>query len=230
MNPDYAIASPAPRRSEESTPQRSRSLVRIGLAVRGGEEPVRPETEFAPEIEALDVLAGRLLLRAGARIGVAHTVAELLSVHRLRYENTRLERDAYDDRALQLGAWRGSALVSTMRLVLPVPGRRLPTEDAFELVVDPDGEVVDLGRMLSGPAFEGDPAHRVWGGLFALAWQEARARGYTVLAGVTTAAEAERYRSLGLAFEVLGPARTYCGAQRQPVRVDPATGERPGWS
>ena len=195
---------------------------------------MRPETELAPEIEALDVLAGQLLLRAGARIGVAHTVAELLSVHRLRYENTTsrawsldrdppdaLERDAYDDRALQLGAWRGSALVSTMRLVLPVPGRRLPTEDAFELVVDPDGEVVDLGRMLSGPAFEGDPAHRVWGGLFALAWQEARARGYTVLAGVTTAAEAERYRSLGLAFEILGPARTYCGAQRQPVRVDP---------
>jgi hypothetical protein len=199
-------------------------------------------TEVAPGIAALDELAGQLLLRAGARIGVAHTVAELLAVHRLRYEHlTRgrprgedppdgLEPDVDDDRALQLGAWRGSELLGTMRLVLPVPGRPIPTERAFELDVEPRGEVVDVGRLLLGDALRDDPAHRVWGGLFGLAWQEARAREYTVLAGVTSASELERYRSLGLSFEVLGPARPFGGTESHPVRLVPAAGEQPGWN
>jgi hypothetical protein len=200
------------------------------------------QTELAPGIAALDDLAGQLLLRAGARLGVAHTEAELEDVFRLRYDHVvrhgwaraeelpeGLERDADDDRALQLGTWRGPALVGTMRLVLPVPGRRLPTEAAFDLEIEPRGEVVDVGRLLIGAPYRGDPAHRVWGGLFALAWQETRARGYTVLAGVTSAREVETYRSLGLAFEVLAPARPYWGGDRHPVRLDPATGEAPGW-
>jgi hypothetical protein len=50
-----------------------------------------------------------------------------------------------------------------------------------------------------------------------------------VLAGVTSEREITTYRSLGLAFEVLGPARHYWGAERYPVRLDPATGGQPGW-
>ena len=203
---------------------------------------VSSQTERAPGIAALDALAGDLALRAGARLGVAHTVRELQAVFKLRYEHVvrqgwagaeelpgGLERDADDARALQLGAWRGTALVGTIRLVLPVPGRRLPTEAAYDLEIEPRGEVVDVGRLLIGAPYRGDPAHRLWGGLFALAWQETRARGYTVLAGVSSAREVETYRSLGLAFEVLGPARPYWGAERHPVRLDPAAGERPGW-
>jgi N-acyl amino acid synthase FeeM len=204
--------------------------------------PWSSRTDDAPGVEALDDLAGQLLLRAGARLGVAHTEAELEAVFRLRYDHVvrhgwaraeelpdGLERDADDDRALQLTAWRGPALVGTMRLVLPVPGRRLPTEAAFDLDVEPLGEVVDVGRLLIGAPYRGDPAHRLWGGLFALAWQETRARGYSVLAGVTSEREITTYRSLGLAFEVLGPARHYWGAERHPVRLDPATGGQPGW-
>jgi hypothetical protein len=176
----------------------------------------------SPGIAALDALSGQLLLRAGVRIGVAHTIVELGSVHRLRHRHLGTEPEAgepdpYDDHALQLAAWRGTALVATMRLVLPVPGRRLPTEDAFDLDIEPRGEVVDLGDLLVGPGFRGDP-HRAWGGLFALAWQEARARSYTVLAGAASTQLVERYRTLGVHVEILGPPRT----ELHPVRLDPA--------
>src|SRR5215207_3790969 len=166
-------------------------------------------THVDPGVLALDALAGELLLRAGARIGVAHTLAQLQEVHRLRarYLPDALERDAYDDRALQLGAWRGSELVGTIRLVLPVPDRPLPTEDAFGIAIEPRAEVLDVGRLLIAPALRGDPEHRVWGGLVALAWQEARARGYCVLAAVVSDTELARYEALGLHAEILGPTR-----------------------
>ena len=187
-------------------------------------------THVDPGVAGLDALAGHLLLRAGARIGVAHTLSELQAVHRLRarYLPDALERDAYDDRALQLGAWRGNELVGTIRLVLPVPGRPLPTEEMFQIEIEPRGEVVDVRRLLIAPALRGDPDHRVWGGLVALAWQEARARGYSVLAGVVSDAELARCRALGLHTEMLGPARECLGEARRPVRFDPAVNGRPG--
>jgi hypothetical protein len=191
---------------------------------------VSARAEVAPGIVALDALAGQLLLRAGVRIGVAHTIVELGAVHRLRHRDAStapeaLEPDPYDDHALQLAAWRGSALAATMRLVLPVPGRRLPTEAAFDLDIEPRGEVVDVGDLIVGPAAQGDSAHRVWGGLFALAWQEARARGYTVMAGIASQQLVERYRALGVHVEVLGPPRTDAGAETYPIRLDPTAGE-----
>jgi hypothetical protein len=193
---------------------------------------VSARTEVPPGIAALDALAGQLLLRAGVRIGVAHTIVELGSVHRLRHRHfgtEALEPDPYDDHALQLAAWRGTALAATMRLVLPVPGRRLPTEDAFDLDVEPRGEVVDLGGLLVGAAFRGDPDHRAWGGLFAVAWQEARVRSYTVIAGVASTPLVERYRSLGVPVEILGPPRLEAGAELHPVRLVPAAGKPPDW-
>ncbi len=188
-------------------------------------------TEVPPGIAALDALAGQLLLRAGVRVGVAHTIVELGAVHRLRHRHFAdvLEPDPYDDHALQLAAWRGTALVATMRLALPVPGRRLPTEDAFDLDVDPRGEVVDVGRLLVGPAFRGDPSYRAWGGLFALAWQKARARSYSVLAGVASTPLVQRYRTLGVHAEILGPPRTEAGVELLPVRLDPGRGKPPDW-
>jgi hypothetical protein len=191
---------------------------------------VSARAEVAPGIVALDALAGQLLLRAGVRIGVAHTIVELGAVHRLRHRDAgtapeAVEPEPYDDHSLHLAAWRGSALAATMRLVLPVPGRRLPTEDAFGLDVEPRGEVVDVGDLIVGPAAQGDAGHRVWGGLFALAWQEARARDYTVMAGIASRQLVERYRSLGVHVERLGPARTEAGAEHYPIRLDPAAGK-----
>ena len=56
-----------------------------------------------------------------------------------------------------------------------------------------------------------------------------RALGYVVLAGVASQRSVARYRSLGLPFEIIGPARDYWGAPRRPVRLDTARAERPGW-
>jgi hypothetical protein len=203
---------------------------------------VSARTDVPPGIAALDALAGQLLIRAGVRIGVAHTISELGAVHRLRYRDVNadgwagserppdaVEPDPYDDHALQLAAWRGTSLVATIRLVLPVPGRRLPTENAFGLDVEPRGEVVDIGRPLVGPAFRGDPAHRAWGGLFGLAWQESRARSYAVIAGIASNQLVERYRSLGVHVEILGPSRTDAGAELHAVLIDPAAGKPPDW-
>jgi hypothetical protein len=190
---------------------------------------------------ALDRLSEQLLLAAaGLRVAVAGTAAEREAAFRLRHEQVTagrwtdldlpggLERDDYDDDALLACAWRGSALVGTVRVVLPAAARPLPVEAAFGLTVEPVGAVAEAGRLVIAGAHRGDPSHAAWGALFARAWLELRSHGYAVLAGAATAAMVERLRGLGLPFEILAPARTYWGEQRHPVRLDPAQG-RPRW-
>jgi putative hemolysin len=193
-------------------------------------------------VAALDRLSDRLLAAAAPlRLAVATTRAEREATYRLRYEQVMrhggaapgalregMEQDAFDAEALHVGAWSADALVGAVRIVLPVPSRRLPVEAAFELDVEPRGAVVEVGRLVIGPAYRGDPAHRAWGALFAGAWRATRARGFTVLAGAASPRMIERLRGLGLPFEVLGPARPHCGSVRHPVRLDPAGG-RPRW-
>src|SRR5436190_9341527 len=109
-------------------------------------------------IAGLDRLAEGLAAAGGLRLAVADSPAELIAAHRLRYrdagdrgtttpagERDGLERDAFDSRALQICAWDGDVLVGTLRLVLPMPGKRLPVEEEFRLSVAPPGEVVDVG-------------------------------------------------------------------------------------
>jgi len=203
---------------------------------RSSAEPV------APGIAALDRLAERLVAGApGLRLAVAATAAERQAVHRLRYEHVvahgwarpddlpgGVERDAHDAGAVHVAAWDDAALAGTVRLVAPRPGRRLPVEEDFGVVVPPAGRVVEVGRLLIAAPYRGDPAHRAWGALFGRAWLEVRARGFTVLGGAASAAMVGRLRALGLPFEVLGPARMHWGEERHPVRLDPAHG-RPGW-
>ena len=184
-------------------------------------------------IGALDRVAERLSAEAGVRLGVADSPAELITVHRLRYrdaaehglasaEDARdgLERDAYDSRALQICAWDGDVLVGTLRVVLPMPGKRLPTEEAFGLDVAPPGEVVDVGRPQVAAELGEAQAKRAAHGMLAQAWFEARARGYVVIAGIASDELIERYRALGVGVEVL--KRGDDG--RHAVRVDPSLG------
>jgi hypothetical protein len=196
----------------------------------------------APGVVALDRLSEQLLATSEPlRVEPARTPAELEAVQRLRYEHVvakgwarpdqlpgGLEEDGYDDRALQVGAWDGDLLIGTVRLVLPQPGSRLPVEDAYDLDVEPSGRVVEVGRLLIAPGYRGDPAHRAWGALFAQAWMRVRAAGFVVMAGVASSRLVERYHSLGLPFEILGPSREYWGEERHPVRLDPTTA-RPRW-
>jgi N-acyl-L-homoserine lactone synthetase len=194
----------------------------------------------APGVLALDRLSERLLAAAGElRVEIA---GELEPILRLRYAHVvargwadaadlqdGLERDAYDDLAVHVAAWDGDALVGAIRLVPPVEGRRLPVEEAFDLVVAPAGGVADAGRLLIAPGYRGDPAHRAWGALFARCWLECRRIGVSVLAGSATPAWVERYRQIGFAFEVLGSPRPYWGEERVPVRLDPARDGAPDW-
>jgi hypothetical protein len=179
---------------------------------------------------ALDALARQL--RAGAgdlRVAVARTPDEVVALAVLRERIAAgAGRDDHDTDALQIGAWDGDEPAGTMRLVLPVPGRRLPVEEAFDLIVEPAGAVTEAGRLVVSPEQRGDPAHRIWGALFAIAWFELRARGLSVLAGTASPRMVARLTALGLPFEVLGPARPYWGEDRHPVRLDPSGG-RPRW-
>jgi hypothetical protein len=193
-------------------------------------------TSCADGVAALDRLAPRLL--AGAepvRVAVASDDEDLRALQRLRYRQVREwiaapepDGDTHDDDALHIAAWDGAALAGGMRLVLPAPGRLLPVEEAFGLEVEPRGAVAEAGRLVIAPEHRGDPAHRIWGALFARAWLELRARGLSVLAGSASPRMVERLTALGLPFVILGPAREHWGELRHPVRLDPACGD-PRW-
>jgi Acetyltransferase (GNAT) domain len=189
---------------------------------------------------ALDRLSEQLLAAAGLRVAVARSEAERETAFRLRHEQVvaehwtdrdlpdGIERDDYDGSALHVCAWRERSPVGTMRVVLPAPDRPLPVEAAFDLIVAPRGAVAEAGRLVIAAGHRGDPAHAAWGALFARAWLELRAHGYSVLAGAATPRMVERLRGLGLPFEILAPAREYWGEPRHPVRLDPAQGD-PRW-
>ena len=185
-------------------------------------------------IAGLDRLAEELADAAGLRLAVADSPAELIAAHRLRYRDASrqgtataegdadgLERDAYDSRALQICAWDGEVLVGTLRLVLPMPGKRLPAEEAFSVDVEPVGEVVDVGPPVIATELGGERAQRAADGLLAQAWFEARARDYLVLAGIASPGLVSRYRALGLDVEILGRD----GDDRNAIRVAPSMGQ-----
>lgn len=202
----------------------------------------RAETAaVAPGVAALDRLAAALLAGVALDVRLARDEEERDATFRLRARQVvdggwvaadrvpdGVERDGYDDDALHIGAWNGPQLAGTMRIVLPQPDRLLPVEEAFGLRIEPCGAVVEAGRLVIGPAYRGDPAHAIWGALYALAWHTMRPLGFAVLAGAVPPGLLERMLAVGLPFETLGPAQVHWGQPRHPVRLDPARG-MPGW-
>ena len=212
-------------------------------------EPTRETTPGGPVrgIGALDRVAEQLAGEAGVELGVADSAAELIAVHRLRYRDAAehgratveddrdgLERDAFDTRALQIYALDGEALVGTLRLVLPMPGKRLPVEEAFGLDVTPPGEAVDVGPPLLAAELAGERARRVADGMLAQAWFETRARGYLVMAGIASARPAERYSALrarGRGPRAATANAPRCGSTRRSAEAKrPAGAHGPGGS
>jgi hypothetical protein len=194
-------------------------------------------TLTAKEGRALaDALAGQLVARAApVRFGLAASEAEKSAVYALRHrivvekgwvESDQfpdgIEKDSHDDRALHLVGWDGSSLVATARIVLPSPGHRLPTEEAFEVDIRPWGDVVDLGRGLVAQPYRSRD-HRMFLGLLATAWLESHARGFVRFCGATTMLLIERLREFGVEVDLLGPSRCWWGEERFPILVD---GER----
>lgn len=195
----------------------------------------RDAGELVRVLECMDRVARDLLdMTAPVRFAVATSVADQTAVYQLRYRVSceegwlepsaapdGLEKDDFDDRAIHLVGWDDRTLAATARLVLPHPGHRLPTEEAFELTIVPPGEVVDLGRGIVAPAYRGR-GHGVFFGLLAAAWLQARAHGFTQLCGTTAPSMLPNYRAMGFHVEVLGEARHWWGDQRLPIKMDGA--------
>jgi len=175
----------------------------------------------------LDALVSRMLARSPFGYRVATDDSERDIAYRLRAGAVLdrgwctpedlpggLERDEYDDRAIHVIGWDGPVPMSTGRVVLP-PG--LPTEDACGLVVEPRGEVVDVGRMCVARSHQ-SLEHAAFIGLMCRLYQAMRENGFRVACGMMSAQARSLVGLLGLRLEILGPPRAHWNEPRAPVR------------
>jgi N-acyl-L-homoserine lactone synthetase len=129
------------------------------------------------------------------------------------------ERDEHDDGAIFIVCRDGTAIVGTLRLVLPREGRLLPIERDFGIRVESPGESVDAGRLVIAPGYRGGPGHPVLAGLFCRCWLEARKLGYRRIVAATPSKIIDLYRRLGLRITVLGPPQAHWGEERAPIEL-----------
>ena len=175
----------------------------------------------------LDDLVTRLLSRSGFEYRLAMDDRDREIAYRIRGEMVLrqgwcqpqdlpggVERDEYDERALHVLGWDGNVPMSTGRVVLPP---HLPTEDACGIVVEPAGQVVDVGRMCVVASYQ-SLEHAAFVGLMCRLYLEMRAQGYAVACGMMSARAQVLVRHLGLQLERLGPEREYWNEARTPVR------------
>jgi N-acyl-L-homoserine lactone synthetase len=182
----------------------------------------------------LDLLASNLVKRAlPVRFRIANSFSDLEQVFRLRYRVVvekewakpekvpdGMERDAYDERAVHILALADGKLVGTNRLVFPRPTGRLPTEDAFGLILETKAELVDIGRICVAPGYRGQD-YGIFAALLAQTWIEMRKRGRTRAIAAVTPSAARLYRSWGLTLKVLGTPCNHWGKKRYPVLISP---------
>ena len=175
----------------------------------------------------LDALVTRMLSRSPFDYRVAADDSEREIAYRLRASAVidrgwctadelpgGMERDEYDDRAIQVIGWDGDVAMSTGRVVLP-PG--LPTEKACGLVVEPPGEVVDVGRMCVARSHQ-SLEHAALIGLMCRLYLAMREQGFRDACGMMSAPARALMRLFGLQLEILGPERAYWNEPRAPVR------------
>jgi N-acyl-L-homoserine lactone synthetase len=182
-----------------------------------------------------DLARGLVAAVAPIRLEVATTQAERESVYRLRYQVVvsrgwarpedlpdGMEHDGFDERAIHILGLDRDSLVATARILLPAEGVLLPTEQAFELTIEPRGQVADMGRQIVSPAYS-SPQHRLFTALLAKTWLEIRAAGLSLICGDFSASMLRLYRMIGFQVTQLGPAREFWGEQRFPILVDVAS-------
>jgi N-acyl-L-homoserine lactone synthetase len=185
-----------------------------------------------PLLDRIDALASEWTEMARPIRFRAATPREFDDVFGLRYEAVieegwgrpqdfpdGRERDEYDDDAIQIVGADGEALAATSRVVLPLDGRPLPTEAAFDLTVPVPKGFVDLGRMVVATNYR-DGRHRVFAGLLGQSWLEARARGFVGIVGNASAAVIARYERLGIQVTPIGPSRRHWGEERFPIAIN----------
>jgi hypothetical protein len=186
---------------------------------------------------SLDVLAADIVARSGYHFTVATDDVGRDAAYRLRYLAVvnqgwqaesglpdGCERDIYDERAVHIVGWDEETAMATGRLVLP-PGP-LPTEALCGIKVEPEGHVVDVGRMTVAPTHQ-SPGHPAFVALLARLYLEVRSRGYDVACGVMSPRARSLVRLLGLQIELLGEDRPYWGEPRAPVRFNVTINEAP---
>jgi hypothetical protein len=178
----------------------------------------------------LDPLATRVLAQYPYRFTVPTKAEDRAVAYQIRYEAVResgwqpaealsdgLERDAYDEHAIQVLGWDDETPVCTGRLV--VPPHPLPTQDACGIVVAPAGRVVDVGRMCVVKSRQ-THRHAVFIALLCRLYLEMRAHGYEVACGMMTPAARTLVGQLGVRIDVIGEDRPYWGEDRAPVRFE----------
>ena len=190
--------------------------------------------EKNPLLPTLDLLASRLVERAlPIRFRLADSLSDLEQVFRLRYQVVvekgwakpenfpdGMEQDAYDERAVHILALDDGRLIGTSRLVLPQPGSRLPTEEAFDLVFEPKGDVADIGRVCVAAGYRGHN-YSIFSALLGRTWIEMRHRGCRRALAAVAPSTARMYRSWGLKLKVLGTPCTHWGKERYPALIPP---------
>ena len=198
------------------------------VSLIGSEQGIREQT-----LALLHKIAAHALAQAAPiRFAIAQTPAELEAVYRLRYNAviergwaapeefpTGLEQDAFDDRGLHIAAWDAGTLAGALRLIFPAPGQLLPTEEDFSIRIEPQGQVVEVGRVIVARSHS-DSRHRIFAALTARACLEISTRGFCYACGAANRSMLRLYRQIGYHVTLFGPAHAYWGELRQPVRFD----------
>ena len=166
------------------------------------------------------------------QFGVARSQAERDAIYHLRYEVViaqgwaqpqdfpgEREFDSFDADATHILGRAGSTLAATARIVFPNPGRPLPTEEAFDMKIEPHGRVVGWDRNTVAPDFRGPKYHAFWG-LLTICWQETRRQGYAEVSGILSLQMLQLYQSMGVEFDVIGPGRNYWNEERFPCKLN----------
>jgi N-acyl-L-homoserine lactone synthetase len=166
------------------------------------------------------------------RFDTARSDSDRESVYRLRYQVVvergwvspadfpdGLERDHYDANAIHIIGWDGNLVAATSRLVLPRPGEVLPTEEAFNIQIEPRGRVTDMGRQIVAREYS-SIRHKVFAALLAKTWLEIRGYGYSLVCGDFSPTVMRLYRMMGFDVKQLGSTHKFWGEERAPIMVD----------
>ena len=166
------------------------------------------------------------------QFSLARSEAERDAIYHLRYEVViaqgwaqpdafpdEREFDSFDPGATHILGRAGSTLAATGRIVFPDSARLLPTEEAFEMKIEPAGRVVGWDRNIVAAGFRGPKYHAFWG-LLTTCWQETRRQGYAEVSGILSMQMLQLYHSMGVDFDVIGPGRNHWNEERFPCKLN----------
>ena len=191
------------------------------------------DSTIAIGLSQLDALAIRAIENAApVRFALAQSTVEREAVYRLRYKVIvergwgrpeeyagRSEQDHFDERAIQVVGLHDGALAASNRIVFPAAEQRLPTEETFQLAVEPVGCVTDWSRIIVARQYS-CASHRVLAGLIGQSWLETRHRGYSLICGIFSPGMIRLYNRMAFRFQTLSPLRSHFNEERVAVRLD----------